>query len=116
MEVTTPAKKQVSEKVMENLRKAQARKKELDEQRKLMSSAKKAEDKKVKTIEKLKQKLVSLTTSGYQTDPSDSEPEVVHKKEPVKMEEPKEVETRPKQVREKPVRVPREQEKKLVFY
>ena len=116
MEVPAPAKKQVSEKVMENLRKAQARKKELDEQRKLMSSAKKAEVKKVKTIEKLKKKLVDLTGSGYQSDPSDPEPEVIHKKEPEKVPEPPKIETRPKKVMEKPVPVPKAPENKIVFY
>ena len=115
MEAPAPAKKQVSEKVMENLRKAQARKKELDEQRKLMSSAKKAEVKKVKTIEKLKKKLVDLTGSGYLSE-SDEEPEVIHKKEPEKVSEPPKIETRPKKVMEKPVPVPKAPENKIVFY
>lgn len=116
MEAPAPAKKQVSEKVMENLRKAQARKKELDAERKLMSSAKKAEVKKVKTIEKLKKKLVDLTGSGYQSE-SDEEPVVIHKKEPEKVPEPPpKIETKPKQVREKPVPVQKAPENKIVFY
>ena len=58
-----PKKKQVSAKVMENLRKAQARKKELDEEKKKMSSEKKKQLAKERQITRLAKKLDTLKDS-----------------------------------------------------
>ena len=59
-EVAPAVKKQVSEKVMQNLLKAQAKRKELHEQKRAERSAEKDTLKKQKKIDKLKKQLVSL--------------------------------------------------------
>ena len=70
-DVAPAAKKQVSEKVLANLAKAQARKKELYEQRLAERSAQKDEIKKMKKVERLKKQLVELV--GTQESDSESE-------------------------------------------
>lgn len=59
-EIPSATKKQVSEKVMQNLAKANARKKELHEQKRADRSAEKEKTKNQRKIERLKKQLVAL--------------------------------------------------------
>jgi hypothetical protein len=70
-DVPQAAKKQVSEKVMQNLAKANARRKELAEQRLAERSAETEATKKLKKVERLKKQLVELV--GTQESDSESE-------------------------------------------
>lgn len=68
-DVPQATKKQVSEKVMENLRKAQAKRKEMYEQKKAQHAAEKEANKKLKRVERLKKQLVELV--GQEEQQSD---------------------------------------------
>lgn len=76
-EIAPAQKRQVSEKVLANLAKAQARRKELHEQKKASVLADKEATKRQRKIDKLKKQLVQLLP----TEEPESEPE--EKSEPV---------------------------------
>lgn len=68
LEAPAKTKRAVSEKVMENLKKAQARKRELDEERKKQSSEKRELDKRRRKVDNLKKQLVLLTAEDYSSE------------------------------------------------
>ena len=99
-EIAPAQKKQVSEKVMQNLAKAQARRKELHEQNKATRSAEKEVLKKQKKIDKLKKQLVQLLPS---TNDSESEPEPEVSSQPtVEVEMPQETVVSVKKIKAPP--------------
>ena len=75
-EIAPAQKKQVSEKVMQNLAKANARRKELHEQKKATAQAEKEQNKKLKRVARLKQQLVQLVGEEADEPQENSEPEV----------------------------------------
>jgi hypothetical protein len=84
-DVPQAAKKQVSEKVMQNLAKANARRKELAEQRLAERSAEKEATKKLKKVERLKKQLVELVgTQESDSYSSDDQSLTFKYNEPVK--------------------------------
>ena len=93
LEAEAPKKRVVSEKVMENLRKAQAKKAELDAQRKKEKAEKQQADKRKRKVDSLKKQLVALTAEEYTSEEeisprSPREPEVKIVKAPPPKEPP----------------------------
>ena len=134
-EIAPAAKKQVSEKVLANLAKAQARRKELHEQKKAEKAADKEKSKTQRKIDRLKKQLVQLLPVEYEAPDSDLESaeqkgvpvieeemavpqEVVVKKvkAPPPVEKAPVVKTNPKPVRERPIPAPPPPPKPLVQY
>lgn len=100
-------KKQVSEKVMDNLKKAQARKRELDAERKLMSSARKEELRKEKQIKNLEKKYEKLTGTNLKKKEESDDDVVVTQEPPPRPPSPPPVTERPRKIKEKPIPVQR---------
>ena len=106
LEAEAPKKRVVSEKVMENLRKAQAKKAELDAQRKKEKAEKQQADKRRRKVDSLKKQLVALTAEEYT---SEDEPEVkIVKAPPPKEPPPQASQKHAPKIKEKPVPKPPE--------